>query len=436
MIRKVLQILCILMVRIWTVQLLLLVVFLLPAFGAQRDKIEPSVRPLAVSDALRTDLARYSLRAYENCDKENVVQALLFTPKPNGRMPLPVVIYIPGNGEIGDVARQFRQCAIFERVTSAKFQEKYPCFLIALTPPTEATTILGGMPGHPTRLQKALRNFILDICRVQTKVKVDMNRLYLTGFSYGGVGAYALAQHFPDMFAAVVPIAALPPLPEYFDRTHPGNWWHFHNEGNYNSRGVDMQDIEAFAKLVNNAGGDFRIGTFPANGHDAWTKTWREDVVWKWMFSKSLKGRSKQIRKRGLTKEAVPISLSSAVCTASVPGVRDSHGPERVIDGLDATWYESSSPFSKSDWWQVDLIEPMRGQFTIVSGDSHGKRFLKSGFAEVSVDGKRWMRMASFSQKNGICTFISRKRLRFLRVRSTDNKAKAVCLRLLKVVRD
>lgn len=112
MIRKVLQILCILMIRIWTIQLLLLVVFLLPAFGALRDKIEPSVRPLAVSDALKTDLARYSLRAYENCDKENVVQPLLFTPKPNGRMPLPVVIYIPGNGEIGDVARQFRQCAI------------------------------------------------------------------------------------------------------------------------------------------------------------------------------------------------------------------------------------------------------------------------------------------------------------------------------------
>ena len=31
------------------------------------------------------------------------------------------------------------------------------------------------------------------------------NRLYLTGFSYGGNGAYALAQHFPNVFAAVIP---------------------------------------------------------------------------------------------------------------------------------------------------------------------------------------------------------------------------------------
>ena len=394
------------------------------------------IHPLDVSNDVKSTLTRYSLRAYKNSDPTNVVQGLLFTPKSHGNKALPMIVYIPGKGEIGDVSRHFNQRAIFKRVISAKFQEKYPCFLLALTPPENAMTILGGMPDRPTCLQMALRDFVFDLCKMQKQPKVDLNRLYLTGFSYGGVGAYALAQHFPNEFAAVVPISALPPLPEYFNHQFPGNWWHFHNEGNYNRRGVDMQDIEAFAKLVNNAGGDFRIGTFPANGHDAWTKTWREDVVWKWMFSKSLKGRSKQIRKRGLTKEAIPISLSSAVCTASVPGIRDSHGPERVIDGLDATWYESSSPFSKSDWWQVDLIEPMRGRFTIVSGDSHGKRFLKSGFAEVSVDGKRWMRMASFSQKNGTCTFISRKRLRFLRVRPTDNKANAVCLRLLKVVRD
>ena len=44
---------------------------------------------------------------------------------------------------------------------------------------------------------------------MQTKPKVDLNRLYITGFSYGGLGAYALAQHFPGTFAAVVPIAAL-----------------------------------------------------------------------------------------------------------------------------------------------------------------------------------------------------------------------------------
>lgn len=51
MIRKVLQILCILMIRIWTVQLLLLVVFLLPVFGALRDKIEHGLGAVQAMDS-------------------------------------------------------------------------------------------------------------------------------------------------------------------------------------------------------------------------------------------------------------------------------------------------------------------------------------------------------------------------------------------------
>ena len=292
------------------------------------------------------------------------------------------------------------------------------------------------MPGHPTALQKAIREFVLAVCRLQKKPRVDLSRLYLTGFSYGGIGAYALGQHFPADFAAVVPIAALPPLPEYFSKEHPGNWWHFHNEGDYSRHGIDIQQIDEFAGLVNGAGGDFRVGTFPAEGHDAWTKGWHEDAVWDWMFSKSLKGPVKQLTKKGRNAEPVPLSLSSAVCTASVPGTDDGHGPERVADGLDATWYESATPFGRDDWWQADLGEPVRGRFTVVSGDGSGGRTLRNAFVESSSDGKRWVRAGSFSGKDGVCSFVSRGRVRFLRVKSGAAKPQKVCLRRLKVVKD
>ena len=119
--------------------------------SAPRDKAAaPSVRPLAAPAEARADMARYSLKAYENCDEKNHLQGMLFTPKPVGTSALPMVVYIPGNGELGDLSRQFRQKAILERVTSSAFQEKYPCFLLAVSPPKTATTILGGMPGHPT----------------------------------------------------------------------------------------------------------------------------------------------------------------------------------------------------------------------------------------------------------------------------------------------
>ena len=423
------------MIRIRLDLLLLSVALSLSAFAAPREKV-PSVRPLAVSAEAKAAMERYSLCALRSCGPTNVVQALLFTPKPVGRNPLPMVVCIPGKGELGDISRQFHQRAIFERVTARGFQEKFPCFLLAVTPPASATTLLGGMPGRPSGMQRAVHEFVLAVCREQKRPKVDGNRVYLTGFSYGGNGAYALAQHFPGSYAAAVPIAALPPPPEYFSESAPGNWWHFHNEGDYARHGVDVRRIEDFAKLVNGAGGDFRVGTFPSEGHDAWTKAWREDAVWDWMFSKSLKGTVKQLTKKGKKVEPVSHSLSSATCSASVPGADSGRGPERVVDGLDATWYESAKPFGVDDWGQVELAEPVRGKFVFSSGDGQGGRKAKNGFVESSADGKRWTRAGSFSSRDGVCSFVARDKIRFLRVRSGSAKPQTICLRRLKLIKD
>ena len=125
----------------------------LPAFAAQRGKSEPdmqqgrgvlatsAVRPFVAPAEARAEMARYSLMAYENVDEKNPLKAMLFTPKPVGTSALPMVVYIPGNGELGDVERQFRQKAIFERVTSSAFQEKYPCYMLALSPPKTVSAV-------------------------------------------------------------------------------------------------------------------------------------------------------------------------------------------------------------------------------------------------------------------------------------------------------
>ena len=105
---------------------LLLVVVPIFALAAPREKaMVPSVCPLAMAAETKAEMARYSLKAYGNCDATNVVKGLLFTPKPVGMNALPMVVYIPGNGEIGDVARQFRQRAIFDRITSGGYRVRH-----------------------------------------------------------------------------------------------------------------------------------------------------------------------------------------------------------------------------------------------------------------------------------------------------------------------
>ena len=53
-------------------------------------------------------MARYSLSAFENYDATNAIKALLYTPKPVGRALLPMVVYLPGKGELGELGAQLR----------------------------------------------------------------------------------------------------------------------------------------------------------------------------------------------------------------------------------------------------------------------------------------------------------------------------------------
>ena len=79
-------------------------------FGAMpNEACGHCVRPLSVSAETQKKMAKYSLAAYENTDPTNLVKAFLFTPKPMGTSALPMVVYIPGNGELGEVERHFRQ---------------------------------------------------------------------------------------------------------------------------------------------------------------------------------------------------------------------------------------------------------------------------------------------------------------------------------------
>ena len=361
------------------------------------------------SAELRQETARYRAKSFSYGEGEGAFRCLLFPPqgRSSSKKGVPMVVYIPGCGEKGDPIRQFRQRAVFKKLLDPDFQKRTPCYLLAISPPERVTTFHGGLPGLPNAVQRTAHDMV---CAVAERVKapaVDRSRIYLTGFSYGGSAVYALALHYPGEYAAAVPVASLPPLPEYFCESCPGNFWHFHNEGDYERHGMEFKDVASFRDKVNGAGGDFRIGTYSAESHDAWTAAWREDEVWKWMFSKSLgSGR-------------FPGSaLVGAKCSASVPGKDESCGPERAIDGLDGTFYEPKSGFASGDWWMVELANPVAGCVAMYSGDANGGSRLSNAVVEVSANGKSWKRAGAFLKKNGTCSFSTAGKFRFIRVRA------------------
>ena len=64
--------------------------------------------------------------------------------------------------------------------------------------------------------------------------KVDLNRLYLTGLSYGGRAAWTFPFGYPGRFAASIPVAGYANA-ETVPDSNPGSFWFVYNEGEYAS---------------------------------------------------------------------------------------------------------------------------------------------------------------------------------------------------------
>lgn len=350
---------------------------------------------------------------------------LLFVPSGN-RRNLPLVLYLGGNGEHGtDLGGQFRQRTVFDIVCHPDFQKRHPCFLFAPMLPA-GSVFRCAQPGWTSEPADLVCDAMYAAIRKLGPGAVDTNRLYVTGLSYGGAASFELCSQFPGRFAAAVPVAATQ-YPKKIPENAPGNYYLLFNEGEFSDDRA-RANFEDLGKTVRERSGDFRIGRYPASGHNAWDAAWREPAVWDWMFGKTADGKpvpaSPGIVSVALPDRSIPPGSNSVeatdkalpCCTASKPGRDERTGPERVADGLEGTAYVSAEPMAKGDWLQIEFPEPFEGKVSVKSGLQDGTGRLSSGRVEVSSDGKSWSRCGGFSRSSGMCSFQQRPPVRFVRI--------------------
>ena len=344
---------------------------------------------------------------------------LLYSPA-KSRKPVPMVIYFGGTGEEGtDLSAHFKQSVAIAKVTSPEFQAHHPCYLFAPMLPKGHHDVTPYGPGNPPHLTALVNDAMYALIRTLDNPPVDTNRIYTTGLSRGGSAAYGMLSSFPGRFAAAVPASTSLP-PSQIPANHPGNYWLFINEGDLNKKGV-KEMLDKTAEAVRVGGGDFRLSAYPSGGHDAWSKAWREDDAWEWMFSKDL---------RRPSADAARLTLPA--CTASIPGRDAGRGPGRGADGLDGTAYVSATPAAKGDWWMAEYPEPVIGRVTVETGTRDGKGALSNGKVEVSVEGEHWFWAGDFD-RTGICRFALRAPIRFLRILPEPEKPETLTVRKVTV---
>ncbi len=122
-----------------------------------------------------------------------------------------------------------------------------------------------------------------------TKYPVDPQRVYLTGLSMGGYGTWDLGLSHPEKFAALVPICGggnlITPLlssPEQDAALRTIGIWAFHGG---KDPVVPVSESERMIDLVKRRGAnDVKLTVYPDAGHDAWTETYNNPELYKWLL--------------------------------------------------------------------------------------------------------------------------------------------------------
>lgn len=110
---------------------------------------------------------------------------------------------------------------------------------------------------------------------------MDTDRVYVTGLSMGGFGTWALAQEFPDRFAAIAPVCG-GGIPYRAGVLRNVPVWAFHG----GQDPVISSDYSvAMVDAVNAAGGNARLTIYPDAGHDSYTETYAREDLYEWLLA-------------------------------------------------------------------------------------------------------------------------------------------------------
>jgi predicted peptidase len=120
---------------------------------------------------------------------------------------------------------------------------------------------------------------------VVDRFHADPNRVYLTGLSMGGFGAWALATEYPDLFAAVAPICGggrpLLDFPERLQRIVRMPVWCFHGE---RDEEIPVRESLKLVDALRAYGGDVRLTVYRDVGHDSWTQAYDDPELYAWFL--------------------------------------------------------------------------------------------------------------------------------------------------------
>ena len=212
----------------------------------------------------------------------------LYRPNATGRLPL--VVYLHGGGGLGnDNEKQMGLGNIFgTRVWALpENQKEFPCYVVA--PQTDRGWVRYG-PVAPGDSESPVIPGLGDGARVafeliETLAKqfpIDKQRIYVTGQSLGGAGAWHMVAQRPRFFAAAV-ICCGGACLDNAAAAVSTPLWNFHGDADDT---VPVKISRDRIATLRKAGGHPLATEYAGVGHNVWQWAYTEPSLLKWVFSK------------------------------------------------------------------------------------------------------------------------------------------------------
>ncbi len=233
---------------------------------------------IAISFAIGCSLVGWSWRS----QKAGVQTEMLFESEDSSILPIgylsflpkdyyeddrkrPLLMHLHGVGERGDNLSKLKRDGLPLIVEK---DNSFPFILVS--------------PQCPEGMVWEVESLNALLSEVIGKYRVDPDRIYLTGSSMGGSGAWKLAAAHPDRFAAVIPICGKGD-PATAERFKDLPVWAFHGKKDHT---VPLSTSQEMVAAIQAIGGNAKLTIYSNVGHESWMQTYENREVFDWLLTK------------------------------------------------------------------------------------------------------------------------------------------------------
>ena len=202
----------------------------------------------------------------------------------------PVVLFLHGMGERGaDNEKQLTHGSKFFRDSL----DSYPAIVIFpqcpvtdywanLSRPDEGGASRNFTFYYDKEPNPTMKMVITVITDLMAEPYTDDSRLYVSGLSMGGFGAFEFSYRLQDRVAAALPICGGGPRDKTKEMTQVP-YWIFHG---VKDDVVNPRFSIGMTRGIQQAGGKAKITIFPNANHNSWDPAFNDPEYLSWMFSK------------------------------------------------------------------------------------------------------------------------------------------------------